>query len=74
MSQSISTFDFQNLNSVEKLELIGQLWDSLPEVSSALPMPEWHRQELDDRLANADANPQAAIPWNEVEQRLRKQQ
>ncbi len=37
-----------------------------------LTMPDWHREELDRRLAAADANPDAAIPWEEVKRRLRE--
>jgi putative addiction module component (TIGR02574 family) len=55
----------------QRLELIGELWDSIPDSIDALPIPQWHRDELDKRLAAADANPQAAIPWEEIRQRLR---
>jgi len=73
MSQSLPYFDIQQLNPTEKLELIGQLWDSLPDSNDSLPVPEWHRQELERRLADADANPDAAVPWGDVESRLRQQ-
>lgn len=63
---------FHLLSPIEKLDLIGQLWDSLPESPAALPTLDWHRQELEHRLAEADATPQAAIPWEEVERRLRE--
>jgi len=38
----------------------------------ALPIPDWHRDELERRLAAADADPEAAIPWEEVKRRLQK--
>jgi len=50
----------------QRLELIGELWDSIPESIDALPVPEWHREELERRLAAADANPDAAIPWEDI--------
>lgn len=55
----------------ERLELIAELWDSIP--ASELPLPEWHREELARRIANADADPDAAIPWEQVRDRLRNQ-
>lgn len=55
----------------ERLELIGRLWDSIPDSLDELPVPEWHRQELEKRLAAADADPEAAISWDEAKQRLR---
>jgi putative addiction module component (TIGR02574 family) len=33
-------------------------------------MADWHREELERRLAAADADPDAAIPWEEVRQNL----
>jgi putative addiction module component (TIGR02574 family) len=50
----------------QRLELIGELWDSLPDSLDELPVPEWHREELERRLATADADPSAAIPWEQV--------
>jgi putative addiction module component (TIGR02574 family) len=65
-----STFDIEQMSVSECLELIGRLWDSIPE--SELAIPEWHRQELERRLAAADAEPDAGIPWKEVRTRLRE--
>jgi putative addiction module component (TIGR02574 family) len=56
----------------QRLELIGELWDSIPDSLDALPVPEWHQEELERRLASADAEPDAAIPWEQVKRRLRQ--
>ncbi len=72
MFQSLSDIDIQHLNPSQKLDLITQLWDSLPNSTESIPIPEWHQQELDERLAAADATPDAAIPWDEVRKRLRE--
>ncbi|MDX6443066.1 MAG: hypothetical protein QOH71_140 [Blastocatellia bacterium] len=56
----------------QRLELIGELWDSIPDSLNELPVPEWHQQELERRLTAADADPEAAIPWEEVKRRLRE--
>lgn len=60
------------LSVEQRLELIGELWDGIPDSLDALPIPEWHREELERRLAAADADPEAAIPWEEVKKRLRE--
>ena len=74
MSQSIPDLATELLNaplSVEqRLDLISRLWDSIPDSAEALPVPEWHREELERRLEDADANPGAAIPWEQVRKRL----
>jgi len=54
----------------QRLELIGELWDSIPDSIDALPVPEWHREELDRRLAAADADPDATIPWEDIRRSL----
>ena len=60
------------LSVEQRLELISELWDSIPDSLDTLPVPDWHREELDRRLEAADANPDAAIPWEEVKRRLRE--
>ena len=57
----------------QRIELIGELWDSIPDSVETLPVPDWHRDELERRLAKADADPEAAIPWEEVKRRLRRE-
>lgn len=61
-----------SLTVEQRLELIGELWDSIPDSAEDLPVPKWHEDELKRRLANADANPGAAIPWKDVKRRLRE--
>ena len=70
--QSLSDVAIKQLSVAERLDLITELWDSIPDSLEELPIPEWHRAELERRLAAADANPDGAIPWEEVRERLRK--
>ena len=60
------------LSVEQRLELIGELWDSIPDSADELPVPDWHREELERRLAAADAEPDAAVPWQQVKKRLRE--
>ena len=72
MAQSFSDVAINQLSVAERLDLISVLWDSIPNSLEELPIPEWHREELERRLAAADADPAGAIPWEEVRRRLRK--
>src|SRR5438132_10763523 len=72
MSQPLPELRIEELSTDQRLELIGLLWDSIPETAVALPVPEWHRKELERRLAQADTNPEAAVPWDQVRGRLRE--
>lgn len=74
MAQSLSDVAIKQLTVPERLDLISNLWDSIPDSIEELPIPEWHSEELQRRLAAADADPGAAIPWEKVRQRLRKKE
>ena len=71
MPRSLTELDLEQLTVAERLDLIAMLWDNIPDSLEALPLPEWQRQELDRRLAAADAAPEAGIPWEQVKARLR---
>ncbi len=70
MPQDLPNLNIDQLTVPQRLELISQLWDSLPE--SPENIPDWHWQELERRLADADANPGAGILWEQVREGLRK--
>ena len=67
--QSLTETDIQGMTVSQRLDLIGQLWDSIPD-SEEVPMPEWHRKELERRLADAGSSPERALPWEQVKARL----
>jgi hypothetical protein len=37
-----------------------------------VPVPEWHREILDERLADLEARPDAGRPWDDVKADLLK--
>ena len=57
MAQSLSDVAIKQLSVVERLDLISVLWDSIPDSLDELPIPDSHREELERRLAAADADP-----------------
>jgi putative addiction module component (TIGR02574 family) len=52
----------------ERIALLGEAWDSIAARPGDVPIPEWHVQELERRMAVPD--PQF-VPWEEVHSRLR---
>lgn len=54
------------LDPAAKLNLIGQLWDSLEDTCEELPVPEGLLEELDRRHAELIKDPSQAIPWENV--------
>jgi putative addiction module component (TIGR02574 family) len=69
MSLNLSQFGIDRLDAQQRVELIGLIWDSLPDDAPYTP-PNWHIQELERRIAAADANPSDAEPWEAVLARL----
>jgi putative addiction module component (TIGR02574 family) len=70
MSSTLQQLGIDRLSSEERLKLIGEIWESITPIDQ-LEIPESHREELDRRLAAADADPAAGRPWEEVLAELR---
>ena len=69
--QNIPTdLDIGLLTVDQRLELISRLWESIP--ADETPIPDWHRRELERRLAAARENPDAVVPWETVLERLQR--
>jgi putative addiction module component (TIGR02574 family) len=66
MAVNFEALGIDRLSVRERLELIEQIWDSLPEHVNADEVPEWHLVELARRRAEADASPRAGKPWREA--------
>lgn len=64
------------LSPDQRIELIGEIWNTLATVPEAVPVPESHWVELARRVAVHRAAPDALFSWEEVEgqvdERLRK--
>jgi putative addiction module component (TIGR02574 family) len=41
--------EVEQLDLSQKLLLVEDIWDSIAESNSVLPMPTWQKKELDDR-------------------------
>ena len=59
------------LSAAERLELVEELWDSLSDDDHALALTEAQREDLERRLAEADADPTGGSPPEEALARIR---
>ena len=62
-----SVFD---LSPAEKLQLVEDLWDSLAATPDAVPVHDWHKEELERAKAEFMKNPDSGSSWEEVKRRL----
>jgi len=67
MSPTLQSLGIDQLSIEERLRLVQEIWDSIAAEVEQLPLTDSQRQEVDRRLAAHRANPQAAIPWEQVE-------
>ena len=54
----------------ERLEIVQELWDSIAGDPDAFVLTDEQREELERRLAAADADPSSGSPWEVVRERL----
>ena len=69
MSPSIYDLGIDKLSRQDRLRLIGEIWDTLGPAEPG-DIPDWHWEIIEERLAEADANPGAGLSWEEVMARL----
>ncbi|MCI0638604.1 MAG: addiction module protein [Gemmataceae bacterium] len=71
MPITLEALGIARLSVRERLELIDQIWDSLPDSIEPEEVPDWHLVELARRRAEAQARPGEGRPWREVLESLR---
>jgi putative addiction module component (TIGR02574 family) len=64
---------FDDMSVEDKIDYVQALWDRIAANESQVPIPDWHRELLDERLADYRANPDVGRSWEEVEADLLKQ-
>ena len=72
MTQAALREELLKLTAAERLELIEELWDSLDDQDEALALTDAQREDLERRLAEADADPIGGSAWEEVRERIRR--
>ncbi len=53
----------------ERLHLVEAIWDSIAATPEQVPVPDWHRVELDRRLAETAPE---HLTWEQVRARLQQ--
>ncbi len=69
MPTTMKTLGIERLSVEERIELARELWDSVEYEIERSPLTEAQRTELERRLADSIARPDAVIPWEEVKAR-----
>lgn len=63
---------FDDLSVDEQIAYVQSLWDRIAATPEQVPVPEWHREIVDERLKDYEANPNAGASWDTVRDQLRE--
>ena len=64
--------EFQQLSVAEKVQVVQELWDQIAASPENLPVPGWHRAELEKRQSEWASSPDPGEDWNILKKRLRE--
>ena len=68
-------FDYRGLSVDERLQLVGDIWDSIAEEANVnpdiLPLTDAQKAELDRRIADYDADPSTGVPMDKALEGIR---
>jgi putative addiction module component (TIGR02574 family) len=67
VSVSLHDLGIDRLSIDERIQVAESIWDSVVHDVAAAPIPDRQRAELERRLADSVANPDAVRPWGDVE-------
>jgi len=62
--------DILSLSIAERIELVGDIWDSIAEMPEAVVLTDAQKAELDKRLDAYQQDPTAGDPWPVVRDRV----
>ena len=57
---------FEDLSVDEKIEYVQSLWDHIASDAEAVPLTDWQKQLLDERLKDLEQSPDSGVPWPQV--------
>lgn len=66
----VSLEDVLELSVAERVQLVGDIWDSIAADQQALSLTQAQRDEIDRRLEDERLHPQDASSWEEVKTRI----
>ena len=67
MPVTMKDLGIDRLSPEDRVALAQEIWDSISDENDLPPLDETQRREIDRRLEAHAANPNAAIPWEQVE-------
>ena len=73
LPKTLSNSDIRELSVEERLELVGEIWDSIIEETDPCELSNEQKSELDRRLDAHKDDPKIGSTWNDVKARMKAQ-
>ena len=70
MTQLLDKLNIRDLSIEERIQLVGEIWDSIAEEREVFELTDAQRDEIDRRLASLRANPDQVVSWEEIKARV----
>ncbi len=64
---------FDDLTVDEQIDYVQELWNRVAARPEDVPVPDWHRKLVDERLREHRDNPSDVRSWSEVRDRIEKE-
>lgn len=62
---------FDELPVEDQINYVQKLWDHIAAKPDRVPVPDWHRQVINERLAAYEAGSEPGRPWEDVRDGIR---
>ena len=61
---------FDDLSVDEQIEYLQSLWDRVAADADKVPVPAWHAEIIRKRVAELEADPDNAVPWDQAREEI----
>ena len=61
---------FESLSIEEKIDYVQSLWDRIADDAEAVPLQDWQKKLLDERLDDLERNAHDGVSWQELQAQL----
>jgi putative addiction module component (TIGR02574 family) len=63
MPPTLKSLGIDQLSVAQRILLVEEIWDSIAEQETDIPLTDAQRQDLERRIANYEANPKAGATY-----------
>ena len=63
---------FDDLSPDDQIDYVQSLWDRIVAKPDQVPIPDWHRQVIRQRMTDQEASPSEGQPWEKARDEIRK--